>query len=64
MHKGTRHVGKVPAVLRQSQDMADKLKSLQKKLEKAIANEDFEAAATLRDEVKALRAQMSELATK
>ena len=63
MHKGTRHVGKVPAVFRHSQDMADKLKSLQKKLEKAISNEDFEAAATLRDEVKALRAQMSELTT-
>ena len=52
------------AVFRQSQDLADKLKSLQKKLEKAIANEDFETAATLRDEVKALRAQMSELTTK
>jgi protein arginine kinase activator len=64
MHKGTRHVGKVPAVFRQSQDLADKLKSLQKKLEKAIASEDFESAAKLRDEVKALRAQMSELAVK
>ena len=64
MHKGTRHVGKVPAVYRQSQDLADKLKSLQKKLEKAIASEDFESAASLRDEVKALRAQMSDLTTK
>src|SRR6185295_4813525 len=63
MHKGTRHVGKVPDIFRQSQDMADKLKSLQKKLEKAIANEDFETAATLRDEVKAIRAQMSEFTT-
>ena len=44
--------------------MTDKLKSLQKKLEKAISNEDFETAATLRDEVKALRAQMSELSVK
>ena len=61
MHKGTKHVGKVPQVFRQTQDLADKLKSLQKKLEKAIANEDFETAATLRDEVKALRAQMNEL---
>jgi protein-arginine kinase activator protein McsA len=33
-------------------------------LEKAIANEDFETAATLRDEVKALRAQMNELSVK
>jgi protein arginine kinase activator len=64
MHKGTKHVGKVPQVFRQSQDLADKLKSLQKKLEKAIANEDFETAATLRDEVKALRTQMNELSVK
>lgn len=64
MHKGTRHVGKVPQLYRQSQDLADKLKSLQKKLEKAITDEDFESAATLRDEVKAVRAQMNELVTK
>ena len=64
MHKGTKHVGKVPPVFRQTQDLADKLKSLQKKLEKAIANEDFETAATLRDEVKALKAQMTELSVK
>lgn len=64
MHKGTRHVGKVPQVYKQSQDLADKLKSLQKKLEKAIAEEDFETAANLRDEVKAVRAQMNELTVK
>lgn len=64
MHKGTRHVGKVPQVYKQSQDLADKLKSLQKKLEKAISDEDFENAAVLRDEVKALKAQMNELTVK
>jgi protein arginine kinase activator len=64
MHKGTRHVGKVPQAFRQSQDLQDKLKSLQKKLEKAISNEDFETAANLRDELKALRAQMNELSVK
>ena len=64
MHKGTRHVGKVPHAYKQSQDLSDKLKNLQKKLEKAIADEDFETAATLRDEVKAVRAQMGELTAK
>ena len=64
MHKGTRHVGKVPHAYKQSQDLTDKLKNLQKKLEKAIADEDFETAATLRDEVKAVRAQMTELTVK
>src|SRR5436853_6839269 len=61
MHKGTRHVGKVPQVFRQNQDLTDKLKGLQKKLEKAIADEDFESAAKLRDELKAIRAQMTEM---
>src|SRR5687768_1388416 len=64
MHKGTRHVGKVPHVYRQTQDLQDKLKGLEKKLQKAISNEDFEAAANLRDELKALRLQMNELSVK
>jgi protein arginine kinase activator len=52
MHKGTRHVGKTPEALRQSRDTAERLKSLQKKLAKAIEAEDFEQAAQLRDELK------------
>ena len=58
MHKGTKHIGKVPVVLRQSRDLTDLLKGLHKKLEKAITTEDFEQAATLRDEIKATKAQM------
>lgn len=54
MHKGTRHLGKAPAALRQSRDQAERLKSLQKKLTKAIDTENFEQAAQLRDEIKAL----------
>ncbi len=58
MHKGTRHVGKVPQIYQQTQDLGEKLKHLQKKLEKAIADEKFEIAASLRDEVRHLRAQL------
>jgi protein arginine kinase activator len=54
MHKGTRHVGKAPESLRQTRERADRLKSLQKKLAKAIETEDFEAAAQLRDQIKAM----------
>lgn len=54
MHKGTRHIGKVPEALRRSRDTADQLKALQKKLAKAIEEEDFEQAAVLRDEIKKL----------
>jgi len=52
MHKGTRHVGKVPESLRQTRDLTDRLKHLQKKLARAIEEEDFEEAAILRDEIK------------
>ncbi len=61
MHKGTRHIGKVPRQLRHSQDLTEKLGSLQKKLEKAIADEDFEEAAALRDELKQIKGRITEL---
>jgi protein arginine kinase activator len=52
MHKGTRHTGKTPEALRQNREAVDRLKLLQKKLAKAIAEEDYETAAVLRDEIK------------
>jgi protein arginine kinase activator len=62
MHKGTKHIGKVPQVLRRSQDLAERLKSLQKKLEKAIADEDFETAVHRRDEINQVKSRITELA--
>lgn len=59
MHKGTRHTGKAPETLRLSRDLSDRLKSLQKKLAKAIQQEDFEEAAVLRDEIKQATARLS-----
>lgn len=61
MHKGIRHIGKVPHQLRHSQDLTEKLKVLQKKLEKAITEEDFEEAAALRDELKQVKGRITEL---
>ena len=63
MHKGTRHVGKVPQALQQSRDFADRLKNLQKKLDKAVADEDFEQAALVRDEMKMMREKSGSLPT-
>src|SRR6266850_4345685 len=59
MHKGTRHVGKVPETLRKSRDLSDRLELLQKKLNTAIEEEDFEVAATLRDEIKQTTARIT-----
>jgi protein arginine kinase activator len=56
MHKGTRHTGKVPEALRATRENSDRMKSLQKKLAKAIDSEDYETAAGLRDEIKSLSA--------
>lgn len=61
MHKGTKHIGKVPVAMRQSRDLTERLKALNKKLEKAIATEDFEQAAVLRDEIKAIKAQIGQI---
>ena len=63
MHKGTKHVGKVPQLMKRSQDLSDRLKSLQKKLEKAIADEEFEVAVQLRDEIAQVKTRISELTT-
>jgi protein arginine kinase activator len=61
MHKGTRHVGKVPLAKRQSQDFTEKLTVLQKKLHQAIEKEDFEQAAGFRDAIKQIKEQMNQV---
>jgi protein arginine kinase activator len=63
MHKGTKHVGKVPQARQQGRDFAARLKALQKDLDKAIADENFEQAAQLRDEIRQTRSKLEELAT-
>jgi protein arginine kinase activator len=63
MHKGTKHIGKTPQSLQQSRDLSDRLKNLQKKLDKAVADEDFEQAAQVRDEIKTTRDKLGEVTT-
>lgn len=56
MHKGTRHMGKAPGQQhRQVRDQQERLKILQKRLEDAVAVENYEEAARVRDEIKALK---------
>jgi protein arginine kinase activator len=57
MHKGTRHVGKAPRRMQLSRDFEEQAGLLQKRLEKAVAEEDFETAAMVRDELKRIREQ-------
>ena len=62
MHKGTRHIGKAPEALQQLRDFTEKLKSLQTRLDKAVGDEDFEQAASVRDEIKRAKAKPGETA--
>jgi protein arginine kinase activator len=57
MHKGTRHVGKRPHQQQTEQDTDKLLKQLQKSLEKAVADENFELAASVRDQIKQAKAK-------
>ena len=52
MHKGTAHIGKIPARAQQSLERETQVKSLQRDLHKAVAAEDYESAAQLRDRLK------------
>lgn len=59
MHKGTRHTGKVPAVHAEQRERSEKMKTLQESLEKAIADEEFELAADLRDRIRQVEAELA-----
>jgi len=54
MHKGTDHVGKVPSRLAKTIERETQLKTLQRDLKKAVASEDYESAATIRDQIRHL----------
>jgi len=61
MHRGVKHAGKIPQALQQTRDLSDRLKTLQKKLDKAVADEDFEQAAQVRDEIKLTKDKLTNL---
>ena len=51
MHKGTVHVGRVPEGLVEAHARQQRLDQLQERLEQAVAAENYEEAAGLRDEI-------------
>jgi protein arginine kinase activator len=54
MHKGTSHIGKVPAGLMAMQVLHQRLEELRNRLDQAIASESYEEAAGIRDEIRNL----------
>jgi protein arginine kinase activator len=54
MHKGTEHVGKFPQRAHREIEMKDKMRSLTEDLQKAVAEENYEGAASIRDQIRQL----------
>ena len=64
MHKGTQHTGKVPhAAAPPVRALHERLQLLQRRLDHAVARENFEEAARLRDEIKGLKEGFSGVLT-
>jgi protein arginine kinase activator len=59
MHKGTEHVGKLPERAQRTIQLADRMRSLAKSLEKAVAEENYETAASLRDQIRKLEHELT-----
>lgn len=55
MHRRDRHAGKVPRAMAAVADASEGIERLQRELAAAIAKEDYERAAMLRDRIQALR---------
>jgi len=59
MHKGTEHVGKLPQRAHRTIELSDRMRTLSESLQKAVAEENYEAAADLRDQIKQLENEMA-----
>src|SRR5438132_13750441 len=59
MHKGTEHVGKLPERAQRAMELSDRMRALTRNLEKAVAEENYETAASLRDEIKQLEHELA-----
>src|SRR6188768_2258877 len=59
MHKGTEHVGKRPQRAHREMELSDRMRSLARDLQKAVADENYETAASLRDEIRQLENQLA-----
>ena len=59
MHKGTEHVGKLPERAQRTMALNQRMRALTENLQKAVADENYESAASLRDQIKRLETDLS-----
>jgi len=57
IHGSVHHVGKSPRRVKDNMHIKRKMKELKKRLERAVTLEEYEEAAQIRDEIKALEAK-------
>ena len=58
MHKGIHHKGKVPSRAARAQEYQSRLKTLHANLQAAVQSENYEQAASLRDQISHLETQL------
>jgi len=63
MHKGDHHVGKVPANAMHTLALNGKIQELTERLDKAVAEEKYEDAAQLRDEIREMETKLKKAAS-
>lgn len=57
IHGNVKHIGRSPAKFSKVREKENELKELKNQLKTAIADEDFETAATLRDKIRAIESR-------
>jgi len=60
VHGNTQHAGRIPGSVRSGVSIRMNIDRLRQRLQNAIAEEDYELAAKLRDSIRALNAQLAE----
>jgi protein arginine kinase activator len=59
MHKAAEHVGKLPQRAHRQVELSDRMRSLNENLQKAVEEENYETAASLRDQIKQLEHELA-----
>lgn len=58
MHKGERHVGKIPGRIADTLALTERMRALHEELELAVRRERYEDAAQLRDQIRQLESKL------
>ncbi|MBM7707487.1 UvrB/UvrC motif-containing protein [Chryseomicrobium aureum] len=60
LHNGNaEHIGQVPEAYEETRDLKRRIEDIRSRMQQAIAEEEFETAATLRDQARELEAKLS-----